>query len=159
MTTTELATLIAAGTAFGATVLLPVIKNMFGFQSEKLNDDASWRKYLAEELAKRDADITALRLDLKETQKETQKWRDLYYEQLAVNNRQAAEITTLHEDNNDLNQRVQQLQELVAKNAGIVPTKPITSPCLTLRLEPLNLLMCPSVTSHVKPSSSNLILE
>ncbi len=113
MTTTELATLIAAGTAFGATVLLPVIKNMFGFQSEKLNDSASWRKYLAEELKKRDVEIAAIR-------KDAEKWRDLYYEQLSVNNKQAAEITTLHEDNNDLNLRVQQLQELVSKNAGIV---------------------------------------
>ncbi len=120
MTTTELATLIAAGTAFGATVLLPVIKNMFGFQSEKLNDSASWRKYLSEELAKRDVKITELDLKVADALKETQKWRDLYYEQLSVNNKQATEITNLRDDNQALNDRVGQLQELVSKNAGIV---------------------------------------
>ena len=109
MTTTELATLIAAVTALGATVLLPLLKNIFGFQSEKLNDSASWRKYLSEELAKRDTKIAEL-----------EKWRDLYDEQLTINNKQAAEIITLRDDNNDLNLRVQQLQELVSKNAGIV---------------------------------------
>ncbi len=120
MTTTELATLVAAVTALGATVFLPILKNIFGFKSEKLNDDASWRKYLAEELDKRDMKITELDLKVAEALKETQKWRDLYYEQLAVNNKQAAEITTLREDNQALNDRVGQLQELVSKNAGIV---------------------------------------
>ncbi len=109
MTTTELATLVAAVTALGATVFLPILKNVFGFKTEKLNDDASWRKYLADELAKRDDKIAEL-----------EKWRDLYHEQLLVNTNQATEIITLRDDNNELKERVQQLQELVSKNAGIV---------------------------------------
>lgn len=120
MTPTEIATLIAAVTALGATVGLPIIKNIFGFQTEKLNDGTSWRKYLADELAKRDAEIAALRTELKETQKETLKWRELYYEQLSVNSKQALEITGLREDNTELHARVGELQELVSKNASIV---------------------------------------
>lgn len=120
MTTTELATLIAAFTALGATVVLPVIKNYFGFATNKLNDTTAWRTYLASELKKRDDKIADLETNVKEALKETQKWRDLYYEQLGINNKQANEIIILHEDNNELSDKVKQLQHLVEKNAGIV---------------------------------------
>jgi hypothetical protein len=120
MNSTELATLIAAFTALGATFILPVLKNYFGFQTTKLNDVASWREYLAKELVSRDQKIASLEEKITKALEETQKWRDLYYQQLDINNKQGHEIVSLREDNHELNDRVEQLQKLVAKNAGIV---------------------------------------
>ncbi len=120
MTVTEIIALIASFTAIGTAVILPRLKSRDGFKVRKLDDAESIRNYMKTELEKRDAKISNLETDVKEALKETQRWRDLYYEQLAVNNKQAIEISTLREDNKDLNDRVGQLQKLVSKNAGIV---------------------------------------
>ncbi len=113
MTTTETISLIAAVGALGTTLFLPTLKGIFGFQGERLSDAASIRKYMQDELAKRDTRIAAF-------EAEAEKWRNLYYEQLGINQKQASEIIILHSDNAELAEKVTQLQDLVAKNAGIV---------------------------------------